>query len=114
MARNEQLEVKVREALTETQNVEEKQMFRGTAFMVAGKLCISAGDEELMFRIDPALHEEAVEKGSREMLRSGKVIKGYVYVHQENLKIKKDLDYWIGLALDYNKRAKPAKKKVRR
>lgn len=114
MARNETLESIVREALARTPNVEEKQMFRGTAFMVAEKLCISAGDEELMFRIDPALHEEAIKKGCREMLRDGKAIKGYVYVHEENLKTKKELDYWMQLALDYNKKAKPAKKKAHR
>ena len=111
MARNEALETKVREALAGVLHLEEKQMFRGTAFMVNGKLCISDGDEELMFRIDPALHEEAVEKGYREMLRNGKAIKGYVYVHQEALKTTKDLEYWIGLSLDYNKRAKATKKK---
>lgn len=114
MARNEQLEHKVREALAGVSNVEEKQMFRGTAFMIAGKLCISAGDEELMFRIDPALHEEAVEKGCREMLRNGKAIKGYVYVHEDMLTTKKELDYWITLALDYNKQAKATKKKAKR
>lgn len=114
MARNEQLEDKIREALIEIPNVEEKQMFGGTAFMVAEKLCIAAGDDELMFRIDPALHEEAVQQSCREMLRNGKAIKGYVYVHEENLKTDKQLNYWIGLALEYNRRAKPAIKKAKR
>jgi TfoX/Sxy family transcriptional regulator of competence genes len=111
MARNEILETKVREALAGVPNVEEKVMFRGIAFMVNGKLCISAGDAELMFRIDPVLHEEAIQKGCREMLRNGKAIKGYVYVHQQNVETKKDLEYWIGLSLDYNNKAKASKKK---
>jgi TfoX/Sxy family transcriptional regulator of competence genes len=112
MARNENLEAQVREALAGVPNVEERFLFRGTAFMVNEKLCISTGDAELMLRIDPALQESVVEKqGCREMLRNGKAIKGYVYVHENMVKTKKDLDFWINLALDYNKKAKPAKKR---
>src|SRR3954462_6111908 len=97
----------VREALAGVPDVAEKQMFRGTAFMVNRKLCISAGDEELMFRFDPALHEELLrQEGCREMLRNGKSIKGYLYVHASNLQTKKDLDRWVTLALHFNKKAK--------
>ena len=114
MARNEKLEARVREALADTPNVEEKQMFRGTAFMVNGKLCISAGDEELMFRFDPERNcEIAVQDGCREMLRNGKPIKGYIYVHTSKLQTKKALDYWLRLALDYNQQAKATKKKAK-
>ncbi len=92
MARNEKLEAIVREALAGVPHVDEKQMFRGTAFMINGKFCISAGDAELMFRFDPARHSEiAQQEGCREMLRNGKPIKGYVYVHERNLKTKKHL-----------------------
>src|SRR5215203_3351208 len=98
MARNEKLEANVREALAGVPNVGEMKMFRGVAFVVDGKLCVSAGDNEYMFRIDPALHETAAEKeGCREMLRKGKPIKGYVYVNEAVLKSKKDFDYWISL-----------------
>ena len=115
MARNEKLEARVRDALMDMPNVEEKQMFRGMAFMVNNKLCVSAGNEELMFRFDPVLHNEiAQQAGCREMLRNGKPIKGYVYVHESKLKTANDLNEWIGLALDYNKRARATKKKVKR
>jgi TfoX/Sxy family transcriptional regulator of competence genes len=114
MARNEKLEATVREALAEVPHVEEKQMFRGTAFMINGKLCISAGDAELMFRFDPARHGElAQQDGCREMLRNGKPIKGYLYVHESGLKSKKDLNYWITLALDYNQYAKATRRKTK-
>ena len=35
-------------------------MFRDIAFMVNEKLCIIAGDNEIMCRIDPELHETCV------------------------------------------------------
>jgi TfoX/Sxy family transcriptional regulator of competence genes len=114
MARNENLEARVRHALAGVPNVAEKKMFGGMAFMVAGKLCVAAGDDELMFRIDPTLHETLVEThGCGEMLRNGKAIKGYVNVAEPALKSNKELDYWIGLALAYNKNAKATPKKVR-
>lgn len=113
MARNEQLEKRVQEALAGIPNVEEKQMFRGTAFMVNGKLCVTAGDDELMFRFDPVLHKQLLQQqGCREMLRNDKPIKGYLYVHTSCLQTKKDLDRWITLALDFNGNAKASKKKV--
>jgi TfoX/Sxy family transcriptional regulator of competence genes len=114
MARNEKLEARIREALVDVPNVEEKQMFRGTAFMVNGKLLVSAGNDELMFRFDPIQHHEIADRdGCREMLRNGKPIKGYAYVHESKLKTKKELDHWIRLALDYNKQAQAAKKKAK-
>ncbi|MND08138.1 hypothetical protein D3C83_305660 [compost metagenome] len=39
-----------------------------------------------------------------------KVMKGYVFVSQDVLKNRKDLDFWVNLALDFNARAKSSKK----
>src|SRR5215203_2791552 len=58
VARNEKLEAQLRTALAGVPNVAELQMFRGMAFMVNDKLCMSAGDNELLFRLDPSLHNE--------------------------------------------------------
>ena len=59
---NEKMTIRIREALADLPKVEEKKMFRGVVFMVDGKMCITAGDNEMMCRIDPAIHEEAVKK----------------------------------------------------
>ncbi len=115
MAYNEKLAVKVRTALAHLSNVEEKKMFRGITFMVDGKMCISVGDNEIMCRIDRELHELSVKKnGCRSVIMKGREYKGYVYVNEEGMKIKKDFDYWIGLALEFNKKAKASKKKVKK
>jgi hypothetical protein len=37
-------------------------MFRGVTFMVNGKMCISVGEDRIMWRIDPELNEPAIEK----------------------------------------------------
>ncbi len=112
MAYNEKLTKRIRDALAHLPNVEEKRMFRGAAFMVNGKLCISAGDDEFMFRIDPAIHEDVVKlKGVRTVIMKGRPYKGYVYVKEDIVKTKSKLDYWINLALDFNKVAKSSGKK---
>jgi len=38
-------------------------------------------------------------------------MKGFVFVNPEGTYNEKDLNYWIDLALDFNKRAKASKKK---
>jgi len=114
MAYNEQLTSKIRAALAHVSDVEEKKMFRGVAFMVNKKLCMSAGDHEIMCRIDPAIHDEVLNRtGCRTVVMNGRKYRGYVYVNEEAIATKKDFDFWIGLALEFNKKAKasPRKKK---
>jgi len=111
MAYNEKLTARIREALVHLTNVEEKRMFRGVTFMVNDKMCISAGDNKIMCRIDPSIHDEVLKrKGCETVKMKGREYRGYVYVSEEGIKTKKDLDYWIGLALEFNKRAKSSKK----
>ena len=113
MAYNERLTKLVREALSHLPMVEEKRMFRGVAFMVNEKMCISAGDDELMFRINPAIHDEALKKkGCRAVIMRGREYKGYVYVNEKSIKNKKDFNYWINLALEFNKIAKSSRKAI--
>jgi hypothetical protein len=38
-------------------------------------------------------------------------MKGYVMIDASGMKSKKDFDYWINLALDFNKKAKASKKR---
>lgn len=111
MAYNEKLTNRVRAALAQVTNVEEKKMFGGIAFMVNEKMCITVGDDEIMCRLDPALHDILLEKeGCRPVIMRGREYKGFVYVNEEAVKTKKNFDYWISLSLDFNKIAKSSKK----
>lgn len=112
MAYNEKLNDRIREALSEIPGVEEKYMFGGSCFMVNGKMCVGIVEDEMMCRIGPEEYEAALErKGCREMIFTGKPMKGYVYVNEDGFKSRKDFDHWIGLCLAFNKHAKAAKKK---
>lgn len=113
MAYNEKLADRVRELVSLTHKItEEKKMFGGLCFMVNDKMCVGVEQERLMVRFNPGLYEEVMEKeGCRPMDFTGKVMKGYVFVDIEALNTKKKLEYWINLALDYNKIAKASAKK---
>jgi TfoX/Sxy family transcriptional regulator of competence genes len=103
---------RVRAALSGTPRVAEKKMFGGTAFMVRGKICVSARPERIMCRIDPAVHDAALErKGCRTMTMKGREYRGYVHVDAAAVTTKRQLDYWIDLALDYNARARATRRR---
>jgi TfoX/Sxy family transcriptional regulator of competence genes len=112
MAYNETLANRVRERLADMPNIEEKAMMGGLTFMFNDKMCVGIIKDELMCRIDPQLHDTAVEKaGCRTMDFTNRPMIGYVLIDDTGMKTKKDFDYWIDLALDFNKKAKSSKRK---
>jgi len=112
MAYNEKLADRIREALPSLSKVEEKKMMGGLTFMVKGKMCVGIIGDEMMCRIDPNLHETAVEKtGCRTMDFTKRPMKGYVMVDETGMKTKKEFEYWINLCLEFNSKAKSSKKK---
>lgn len=112
MAYNEYLANRVRESFMSLTNVEEKEMMGGLTFMYNGKMCVGIIKDELMCRIDPELQEIAVERtGCRPMDFTRRPMKGYIMIDESGFRNQQDFDYWINLSLDFNKRAKPSKKK---
>ncbi len=110
MAYSESLAGRVRKALADHEAVEEKKMMGGLTFMVHGKMCVGVHEEELMVRLDPNAYEIALKRdGCREMDFTGRPMKGFVFVGPEGTSKHEDLDYWVGLALDFNKKAKASK-----
>jgi TfoX/Sxy family transcriptional regulator of competence genes len=112
MSYNEQLAARVRAGLMTPSLVEEVKMMGGLTFMVDGKMCVGIIKDELMVRLNPILHDEALRKnGCRAMDMMTKPMRGYVLVNSTGLPDDEALAYWLELALDYNKIAKPSKKK---
>jgi TfoX/Sxy family transcriptional regulator of competence genes len=112
MAFNEKLNNRIREAMASLPKVEEKHMFGGTCYMLNGKMCVGVVKDEMMCRINPEVYEEVLQKeGCREMVFTGKPMKGYVFVSEEGLKTQKQFTYWINLCVEFNSLAKSSKKK---
>lgn len=108
---------RVRRALAHHANVTEKRMFGGIAFMVNGKMCVTVGDHvdhQMMVRIDPAAMQLALaKKGASAAKMRGRAIKGYVFLLEEAVTTKRDLDGWVRLALDYNATLTPRDRATR-
>ena len=113
MPYDEKLADRTREIIAATHdNVEEKKMFGGLCFMVNDKMCVGVESNRLMVRMDPLKYEEVMEKeGCRPMDFTGKSMKSFVYVDTAALNTKKKLEYWVNLALEFNKIAKASNKR---
>ena len=116
MSYDQKLADRVREMILLThQNIVEKAMFGGLCFMVNDKMCVGVEANRLMIRLNPDTYEELLEKdGCHPMDFTGKVMKGYVFVDKKVLIRKKELVFWINLALEYNAIAKVSKKKKKK
>jgi TfoX/Sxy family transcriptional regulator of competence genes len=111
MTLNERLAERVRAEFSGVSNLEEKRMFGGIAFMVNGKLCVSVRDERMMCRVDPANHDYLIRMGGCHTVKMrGREYKGYVLVDEKALKSSGDIRRWVGLALEFNGRAKASRK----
>lgn len=92
--------------------IEEKEMFKGLAFLVNEKMCISISGENLMCRYNPALQEEVAEKaGYQTLVMRGKEMNGFCYVTPDGLQKQTDFNFWMNLCLEFNHLAKSSKKK---
>lgn len=87
-------------------------MLGGLTFMVNGKMCAGVAGKALMLRIDPADHESALLRPAcREMDFTGRPMRGFVFVDEGGLTTDQDLTNWVGLALAYNDKARPSRKR---
>jgi TfoX/Sxy family transcriptional regulator of competence genes len=87
-------------------------MMGGLTFMYNGKMCLGIIKDEMMCRIDPELHEVEIGKtGCRTMDFTNRPMICYVLIDETGMKSRKDFEYWINLALEFNKKAKASKKR---
>ena len=85
------------------EEVEEKKMFGGLAFMIRGKMTVtvsSRGQELVMVRIGKEMEKQVLPKnGASVTVMKNRLYHGYIDLDAEG---QKELSYWIKLALSYN------------
>jgi len=111
MAYDEELAFRLREVLAGQPSLEEKAMFGGLAFLVAGNMAIAAsGQGGVLVRVDPAQsdHLVATSNAERAVMR-GRPMDGWLRVASEHLRTKRQLARWAGLGAAYARSLPPKK-----
>lgn len=113
MAYNQTLAERVRRRFSKLPMVEEKAMMGGLVFMVEDKMCVGIVGESLMCRVDPGDVPELLRRpGCRPMDFTGRAMRSFVVVDPEGMDSTSDFEGWIALALEFNRFAKPAKRRA--
>ncbi|MDA0681268.1 MAG: TfoX/Sxy family protein [Proteobacteria bacterium] len=100
---------RLREVFDSRNDVVEKKMFGGIAFMHRGNMCCGIVNDALMARVGPDAYETALSRPhTRKMDFTGKAMKGFVYVDPEGFAEDGELRDWVALCEVYT-RSLPAK-----
>ena len=102
VAYNEDLAGHVRAALADRTDVQEKKMFGGLSFMVAGQMCCGVLKNDLVVRIEPVQFDTLVAQPHvRPFDFSGRPMQGMVYVDNGALADPEVLRTWVQRGTDY-------------
>ena len=102
MAYNEDLADRIREQLGSVKRVTEREMFGGIAFMVAGNMACGVQANELIVRLGPDLHQDALTRpGAHEWEFMRRPSKGMIAVGPDGLAEDRDLEMWVRLGVAY-------------
>jgi len=123
VAYDEDLADRLREHLAPVKRVTEREMFGGISFMVAGNLCCGVLGDDLIVRIDPTLHHDALTRPNvSEFSMGGRTSKGMIRVGPAGVADDDELALWVRLGIAHAtslppkkagaKKKAPAKKKM--
>lgn len=102
MAYDEELASRVRTVLGATSGVVEKRMFGGTSFLVQGNMACGVLKDELIVRVGPDAHEEALARPHTRLFDiTGKPMKGWVLVAGEGYASEGDLRGWVRQGVEF-------------
>ncbi len=111
MAYDSKLAERVRHHLVSRNDVVEKAMFGGLAFLLEGRMFCGVLGSELLARVGPDAHDAAMSRPHvRIMDFTGRPMRGYVFVGPDALLGKRALAGWIDECARFAKSlpAKPA------
>jgi len=114
MAYDETLAQRIRDLLSDRDDVVEKKMFGGVAFMVGGRMACGPHGDRLIVRIGEAAASKHIgEKHVLPMDFTGRVMKAFATIEAEGLRTKAQLKRWVTMAADFAA-SEPAKQTRRR
>ncbi len=104
MAYDEGVAQRLREALSDEDDVVEKKMFGGIAFMHRGNMCCGVVGDELMLRVGADAYDAALrEPHARPMDFTGRPMRGMLYVGTDGFESDEALAAWLQRATAFTK-----------
>jgi TfoX/Sxy family transcriptional regulator of competence genes len=93
---------RVRALLAPRNDVSERRMFGGLAFMVSGNMLCAVGADHLMVRVGREQYEDALQQPhAGEMRFTGRAMPGYVTVDPGGYSADEALGRWVATALRF-------------
>ena len=100
MVYNELLPSRIR-TMAKRKGLSEKKMFGGVAFLLNGKMCFGVIKDDLLVRLGPERHEDAIRlPHARPMDFTGRPMKGFVYVDSKGWSKYATLKKWLDMGAD--------------
>jgi TfoX/Sxy family transcriptional regulator of competence genes len=100
MAYDETLAERIRTALHGRDDVEERKMFGGIAFMVAGRMACGVIHDDMMVKVGAEGQDDALaQPHTRPMDFTGRPMRGMVYVGPAGTASVPDLERWVERAV---------------
>ena len=109
MPYDEDLANRLRELLADEDNITEKKMFGGLAFLLNGHMSVSAsGKGGLLVRVEPSDTEALLERDHVErMVMGGRSMDGWLRVGPEAVRTKRQIEPWVKRSVRYVKTLPP-------
>lgn len=109
MAYDEHLAGRIRELIAGDDDVTERRMFGGLAFLVGGHLAVAAsGRGGLMVRVDPAEIDALLAKPhARTFEMRGRPMDGWLRVDAAGVRTKRALEPWVWRGVAYARSLPP-------
>jgi TfoX/Sxy family transcriptional regulator of competence genes len=93
---------RIRWALTQTRNIEEKKMFGGVGFLLKGNMLVGVWESSLIVRLGPENGVDALKQPHvKQFDVTGRPLKGWVMVEPEGLDTDSQLANWIDRAIQF-------------
>ncbi len=109
MSYDHSLAQRIRDELGQLPDVQEKKMFGGVAFLVQGNLACGVNGEELIVRVGPKRHEEALSQPhTRPFDMTGRPMSSWIMVAPQGYENESDLRDWVRQGVEFA-RSLPAK-----
>ncbi|HSJ16527.1 MAG TPA: TfoX/Sxy family protein [Solirubrobacterales bacterium] len=102
MAYDEELAERVRDVLALRDDLVERRMFGGIAFLLAGNMACGALGDELIVRVGPQEYGRAQsEPHTRPFDFTGRPMKGFVVVSPQGIEADDALAAWVEAGADF-------------